>query len=794
MVFLVAPSGIGKSALAARLIATNPDVPALRVRVPGGQERIAETGYYLRLIAKALHRSARPTNAWDSFSEFSKQLTPSVWKALMQAVAADFGASLKAPRTTTVFATRGLGLGEFDVDRVFQTAATEVLGAFETYMVAVLRQFPILLNIENIQLIDDFTLDLLAEAVLGGSHYLLLEYTEGEAGRELRHLRDYFESEACEVTVRALARLPARYATKLLRHQPGALESFFANTYARSDGNLRPLADLEVQMEVDPSVFEEYATGTKPLSVAPHDNISSLSRDDQFLLVVIAVNDASVHADDLRSLHALAPGHVSGLDLENGLARLAARRLIERSDDTVRITHDQIIEIANTGPALSKYRVIAFEFWKRFYARVLDEGSFFIPRSEALLQSLVFSYRTNDHGHLFALLDEVAVQALRTRAPDRLLFYITELKAKLLTASQTGSGRITTALRLKLLQVSYEIGQFQFAFGLLPDQLATPIEILYRAALLDLTDKQEAAIAYCDQQLTSGSFEPPVVLMLQLVKLSALRGSNQHAPCRELFERLIGITDFRRVTAYGFLLRAAELALTPLEAEAHITQSVRFFERLGDGKATAYARIALSLTLGDVGRLDDAEWHLRRALDELAGKVAETHTILNNLAAVRLYRRQFDRETLETLQYARATASDPFERLVIAINSMIALTESGALEAAASLAGELHDMLGTGAPREKEIRRIAFFNLAYHCRARGDGILARAYMNQARSIDLDHNQDLWRFRFQGVPVTDPNFTFRAQFDYYPAFLSYWHPTIAMGVLPDEATPAEPARS
>ena len=205
-------------------------------------------------------------------------------------------------------------------------------------------------------------------------------------------------------------------------------------------------------------------------------------------------------------------------------------------------------------------------------------------------------------------------------------------------------------------------------------------------------------------------------------------------------------------------------------------KSIDFFHKKGIYIEEARSRISIVLELSYQGKIDEGIAHLITAEKILKGSYVERHSLLNNIAALNIYSGKFGSDiTLNHLLNARATVTNEFELFIISMNLMIVLTLTHRITEAKHEINFLVERLRQYRPKEKEIRRIAFYNISVFYRSISLFKKSTEYLRKAKEVFPDFDMEAWNKKFDIENYTDTNYKVKMKYFFQPTFI-YFGPT------------------
>lgn len=768
---LISESGIGKSRLAERLLSLISERPGVKLKIRAPRKGLSQDGHYIRMLAAELDDAAKLDLRIPAFRSFLKKGVPGAEAKRMKKAATAILDSTPILRAARAVA-EGARMPVPDARSQFRdpTGENSIL-AYEYVLHAVRASSPIL-NIENIQDIDDTSLDLL-KRVLEESEdvYFLLEYTVSNEGSpwSIGDIAEAFSARAA-VAQYPLEKLRIDDVLRLIKNQPTALEGLVRSLYMRSNGSLRPLTDFFIKTIDDPAGLEIMAGQGVFMELRDftRTSLSELDSSSRFILVALALHGGWVERTLLAMIATQTQFAHTLLDVDTTLDDLHAKAFVEAEGDRVRAS-DGVSDFLFT-PEFTRERTLTAEAWKRVYRHAAEDGGdLFIPKAQAFYFLVYFSYIQDDALECAKYLDQVLYLAARSYVPTRFIAFAKDVRSRL-ASHRTSSllSDIDRRLIGALQALSYSDDALHM-LELLPDSV---LKDWYSCILLENAGQAKEALAQCNRALGKKSVTtaPRWRLRFELAKFASLRSLCREKECLALYRAMRANGDYQALPEFGYVLRSAGSCCPSEQAIPDLRESAQFFEKTKQPVQEAHSRIELVVALAYCRELDQAEAELDAAERLLGGQISERHAILSNRASISIIRGAADQATLDNLRQAFLTARNGFDKTAIRNNMLIALAAME-LPAAADAAREAIQSCERGGFTSRELVCITYHNAALYYRQAGDhksfeqaqaklavvrDELKPTWLPELSALDHAHKMPL----IEGKP-------------YYPVFLAHW---------------------
>ncbi|MCG8684956.1 MAG: hypothetical protein MI892_08790 [Desulfobacterales bacterium] len=779
-----AASGVGKSRLCEEFLNKIDIEVKAKVDISQNEALVRSDWFYLQQIVRSIDLVA-PSKLKLKF--FLRNWGGETTRALFINQIVSIAAEKSGFKSAKVLYDRFFGQGEFQIEEIVGTSSSAQQRIMIDYVRWIAQQTRLCINIENIQQIDSSTLNFLTFALLKNDCglYLLLEYTEDDPdGISLDHIVEKFERQRCycDLRVYRLEPLKISHAMEMLKNIDGGFEAFIKNAYYEIGGNLRRLIDLDVTFALNPDSSSSRITfdGLKMVTEATLENISTLPSDlDRFILNIIYAHGSEAPRDLIGLVRTYHPSELkvrSQKLVNESIKQLIKQELIEEVEDgtILKIAQDSIGNELKNNTRHHHFLILAYDFLRRIYESPEGTNSdFFISKDNQLVILLKCYIELGQESRAINLMKDIARVALGKNQMHSIVRYLEKIVS---TVGETGSQKTIKAINRQVIKLYYFLGNMESALELLKTTPKFGISYnLNYASLLDLNNHHKKCLNYCNCILRGApSLKPEERLRFNLIKLAALRNMNHHAEVDELFHRLVKTKEFQNLMEYGYLLRNAELVQMDASSVVdYLRKSINHFKAFNKDLDEARSYIAITLHLTQIHAIDEAKRLLEKA-DRLLAKIPiEKHSLYNNLAAVNIYRGELGESTEAWFDEAEASATANWDRMIVVMNRMVFCALCGKQKEALEDADEIKELLEQKSPHDKEIRKIAFWNLSLLYRLFNRTIEAAKYLELAKLIKNDFHEQEWTAKFSNESYTDGIYQWSVPLPFIPTFLSYW---------------------
>ncbi|WP_146203211.1 hypothetical protein [Mucilaginibacter oryzae] len=668
--------------------------------------------------------------------------------------------------------------GSFDSDYVFNSSITEIILILKAYIEFALKQIPLILNIENIQIIDQTSVELLRQIIENTDSTMhVWEYTSNAAVKIPESvLSERFTIKNVDFEIWDLKKLSFEDYLQIISGKgldKKSLDAILKYTYIKYNGDLRNLTDTEVLLGIDENV-KEIINLVSDDSFNPRGfNINSLVENEKFVLIAIVAHNAQVLIDDLIYLTNAKEVRNLMIDVDLSLAKLEEQELIQRNGNRISIKHDSITREIVSGKEYVRLLFIAYKIWSDYYADLLERNQFFKYSKEHILYLLFHCYLHYSPDKCLTILADIKIIVANAIRPDTAVDYLESVKENLKRSSRTDLDKIYS----QLVDIYYGAGIFDKAYNLLPEIHAdTSYKKIYHAALLNRLDRHQEAVDYISSVLETG-IGKRTELCLKLILLISKRTLLEWDECESIYEDIYGNPAYKEFFEYGFFLRNAEIILPLRPSVLAAQESVVFFAERRSTIQLAHSKITLAMLYAWTSKFAEARQELNEAGELLDGKTLERHIIFNNKAAVALHLNDWDNEIIEEyLQQARMTALTSFDKLAIYSNLLIVYTKTNKHDRGEMVINNILKVMED--EPDHIMHRICYYHISRFYKNHNIDLYLY-YQLEAQKVhgamtSSDDYHLYWENRLFGANHAVEDYATLLIYDYEPCFISYWH--------------------
>lgn len=639
----------------------------------------------------------------------------------------------------------------------------------------------LVIAIENAQHIDAQSLHLFSQLVRNQSNCkLVFEFTnDTDRARTVGAISNSFEENDTAVLIRNLSPLNPTDLVAILEKRPSHIRKILSNLYISSKGSLRPFVELEILYlddidGIEVEAIEKINSANDLIAVRLH----RLDDSERLFLCLLSENGGEIEFDlvvDIMSCNAERFAGVSASELADALVQ---SHYVEIDKSTLSVISDGVLRVVRSNPEFELISQIAADMLCKYYANqnrsILQTLTSPLDRLTRLLSLHIRLGRT---GEAVAGLSEIKSFVADFPSALSIAECLFRVAVSILDTNVYVTNSKSTDIILEIIVVMLICGAPEKGIELISKYplKGSAVKVIH-AALLDYAGRYDESL---DLALEMKAATKPLqnidrYINISLLIVSGYRGANRWKDCRKAYADLLELDGIEKSPNYGHVLRSAQIGLPVSRAVPIQMQSIQWFDKQGTKLQRARARIALSASCGDLGRLSDVESALQEAEILLTGQSSEAYALQNNYLAAQLYDpRPPNRDLMAKVEQVYIQCAGPFERLILLNNLLLAHTMHGETEVVESEISRIRTILQGSYPPDLEIRRISFWNLYIAGQSLGYNRMASVYRKEAEGIEYDYNSEFWQAKFGGMGSNNPNYEFRLKFRHCPVFMSFW---------------------
>lgn len=749
-------AGVGKTSLLRAASSEQGTVRVVDVAIPKSAMRTGKEGTYILHIAVALDEFARLSQIVPTFSEFRRAGAPKRALGATARFVFDWLVSKRVREGASEILRESRSDDQDSPKRRMNKPTDDDIGQCVEYIATVLSSSHLSLLIQNAQSMDQFSFQRLCNQVsAGNSTSFIFEYRV-KGSDDLPAFDEFCEAlEACTGTFQKLLveKLALEHFFQLIpqhqRNQFGNLDDI----YGSWRGNLFEIKQLDLVLVLDGGQLE--ADAPLPLSMQIQEGLGALDNDYHHVLLCLALGEGAVARSLVGEFDQTVLPEGDRLAFDERLRQMHEMNIIQSpaTSETALVddTHlNGFLDIAKTDAEALRQAKLLRDLLEK---RSLESSEILAPDVAMLL--LRCQAFLDDTQGVLRTASKILQSGSGSTGPEFLSDVLFRVGAVFAAQDFRIPERTAQALRIKILAECISSRHFEPASSLLSDRSPTSLmELIAVANVLLGTDKPQEALDLLKRHSSLNSTAPKHhELHYSIAVYVALRHLGRIGEGKAIWERLMhapGNTDYPE---YGFVLRNAEMFLSPRESISLVISSIRHFERHGYRKAAADSLNSLSGQLIRLRRYKAAKRFLVLSLEKLEKQpFSDLSAPLNNLAVCSMRSGEEGGETNPFLD-AVVHANAKFERLSVLQNMAIAAYEAKDDASVSRHVDSCVRMLEADYVKAPQVRSLVVDNLHRLEAALSDDVLVariRAFQHpsptELDSYDLDR-RDGDQFRY-----------------------------------------------
>lgn len=528
------------------------------------------------------------------------------------------------------------------------------------YIIYVLKNSEIILNIENIQNIDTQSFELLREIISSVQNKtFIFEYTLNETNHD-HYINMYKEisETGCTINEFFVKKMDFRFAKTLAPNNKEINENLLKKIYDLSNGNL-----MEIILANEHSRENESNINV---------SLSQLSSNEKYIIYSVFLNDSSISYDVLYNI--IANSVRTPLEfyikndesfLENIISVLCRKNLLKIENNKIYLIHDSIsreIEKTKKEPIL----LSAYADVKEHFLNNLNDNSC----DSDILEKLISLFIQFSDQELITILPNIKDFLLRIKYPHLIIKKLSNYRKSLLSTT-TINKKSTQSLTLLLVEICLSKKLFIQAQENL--DLIYNVNNSYHIALQgqifalqdssDIPAKIKHLVSYTD----SGS---RLKLILELCFLNYNMKNSETSKSRLIAENILKNNEYKKYKEYGYLLRNyAELLESTSECLKYYHDAIKIFKKHGMKSDIASVYISLSMIYSYEGHLKGARRYISKSIN-LDSNISMCY-ILNNKSVIDILDNTYSINTEKDLKDAHLLSVSKYERIIIECNLLV---------------------------------------------------------------------------------------------------------------------------
>ena len=544
---------------------------------------------------------------------------------------------------------------------IAESAEEEPVIRKKDYIVYVLNNANIILDIENIQNIDTQSFEILREIVeTTENNVFILEYTneEKEKSHYINLYKELLETGA-EITEYRVEKMDFFYAKQLA---PKNLEldiNVLEKIYDSNDGNL-----MEIILANDKSTVNK-----SNIDISMH----SLNNLEKHIVYTVYLNDDCIDCDLLFHLLLLSESkkqksnfYITNKRLTKAIQNLKNRKILNIENKQIFLVHDSLhkeLDKLRFDPIL----YYAYSSIKTYYLSMLCKNH----KNKDVIEKLVFLFLKFADSELLSILPNVKELISDIKYPHLIITELENFRKKLLVTSAINKEGIysLTILLVELCLANKLYEQAQKNLDIVFDQnnhyhLALQGEIY---ALQENIESKEKLLNLISKSCENSRLR----LILELCLLYHSMKMDKFRESETYCKKILNNQSYKKYKEYAYALRNyAELCDSNFECINYYSKALKIFKSNGMLFDVACVYISLSMIYSYEGKLQKATECIKRAM-KLDNKDLSQCYVLNNLSVINILKGTYDKITEKNLFDAILLSVTAYEKIIIYCNLLI---------------------------------------------------------------------------------------------------------------------------
>lgn len=690
-IIIYSKTGIGKSTLSNRIMKkSNGFIPIVIKTSPENKTETVTEGFFLsKIFNQMVH----------FFQEYSKEYKDCSFQYYLRSNKNEFVKKNSIEKytneidNTVSLKTIGISLSKYILSKIFLLNEYNVypkllLDTKDSMLIAndyikyLLKKLHILVNIDNLQNIDSYSLQLLTDwiATCNRNSIFLFEYTLSESCKinQLVQISVEWTSYDLEIKLLELKALNCDYALEALQKMHISTEESYEENHFfedakqyylhHSNGNIQKLIDFSLQYSQNSPL--------KDCFDPTFERFKLLNSFEKLTLSIIILHGGEIVKNTLLYLMRNSP-IPSATSIEKVLKKMEEELYLKQESNIISIVHSSIKDSwDNNSIALKKYDLIAFGVCEKYYNKVLLTPC--LSPQENIDQATLFLlkiYSKYDPQKLEKLISTigklVSEQITPTHVWEYYLIFLNYIKGREKEHLSSLYGMVIFCFNHGLYQ--YCLYVIQILEQYLSDK---NMDFLFAYkincyAYLEADD----AISYCEKYLLHYKTDSQRY-MVYLLLMVCYRSINKMDKVMCYVQKIQQIQNYSSMKEYGIFLRFSEIYMQRHEALPYVKQSIDYYQSINDSLMEARSRLTYFFLLAVTNDFSKAS----EELDACKSLVASTHywegILLLNEASLQLIQKKYGHATARMLKKAELSIYSTFDRLLTLTMELINEYES----------------------------------------------------------------------------------------------------------------------
>lgn len=736
LLLMFSKTGIGKSSLSHKFtdsIKSDKTTDIIYVVTNQINKSISNQGYYQMEIFKWIYKYFKNDDEYSFEKYIFKNKTYKKYiisKIISESQSQESFKSLILKVFGVNILKRIFKIDQFDYESLFEDYSKRTNKITKEYIEYILDNRKLVLVIDNIQNIDELSLDIILDWISEYSqkkHFIIFEYTIDKSRENILKLREKINNYDLKLHFFELKNMDVDNAVKAakLRAQDNnnikidvkQIEAI--NYYNKVDGNIRSLEDF-IRGYNHNKTFNSNNSAT-------YESIASLNQNDSLILSIICLNDSKVNKYMLGELLRNYPN----ININESLDTLInSLDLIVSRDDDYYIKHASILDnwVMLSESKLKSATLVAYSLLKSHYNNLLE--STHISNNQNIFLLLIKLYSRYEPDKIYDLLNNFDDILQEFLSPKQLAEYIVaidkELNKNITEYEDFYYKLIDICLNVKLFNLADELLQKLFEFNNIKKY------IFYKCNIFIQKEDHKSNIEFINE-IIKNLYDEYFILYLKLFLMISYRSINDYAMVKIINQEIeVSINKYKNTLFYGFYLRLSEIRKIRNDAIIDVENSIYHFQKFNSKVQVAKSRVALSFLYAVTGNTNAAIIESDKAEKIIVKDFANRHIFYNNKAAIYLLNRNTGTEILSMLKSAEEYAIGTFDKLAINNNILVYSIETNDDKNAKIYATKIRNNISN--EPDKHLLSIIYYNLHLYYESINNYSLRDEYLSKSFSL------------------------------------------------------------
>ncbi len=738
-------SGIGKSGLVNKFkIIHNIDINMINVKMSKNSVSTIENLQYFNAIYKA----------FEEFSIRNNTLVPTPTQ---------HGISSIGNLIRWIFSVLKSKNGFGDAISLSEPSEEKNIVRKRDYILHILSNSDVILDIENIQNIDTYSFELLKSIISNVTNKIfILEYTLGE--QEEHHFMNFYKElleTGAHVTELRVEKMDFIYARQLAPKNKNINLTLLEAIYDSSNGNL---------MEI---ILANEKTTKKESNI--NISLNNISKDEKYIAYIITLNGGNITYDLLYKI-IINPKrnggeylfHISEEKIEEIIDSLISKRIIKKDNTIIALAHDSVQDEINKH-GFSSVLMCAYNDVKDYYLRLLSCNT---DNSEILEKLIALFIKFSDQ-ELLSLIPKIKDFLMDIKYPKLIICELEKYRKELLNNATIN---IKSAYNLTLMLVEVSLSNKLFDEAQKNLDLIFDKQNQYHIALqaqiyaLQETFEVESKLKNLVDNVSDNS---RLKLILELCYMYFCMKMYNTNKTKIISELILNNIHYQKYKEYAYVLRNyAELCDSNTECIKYYKQSLKIFKENNMIFDMACVYISLSMIYSYEGKLRVAQTCIDKAI-KLAPKNISQCYVLNNRSVIAILGNSFTDKTEKDLIASALLSVTLYEKIIIYCNLLVYYCLSGNYKKAEIYVKKI-ESLNYQKFNYEELSHIVYQNMLFYYKSVNNETSFQKYYKKIMDLINDPNaRTSTKELAKSMLGLSSNNSFYSGFSYRVDFLGYW---------------------